>query len=268
MTIAKVADYYNQDPEREWRRLETHVFEWATTMHYLERLLPPSQAVLDLGGGPGRYAIALSQAGHRVTLADLAKANLSFAQKQAEELGSSLAGYVEVDARDLKPFSDHTFDAVLALGPMYHLLEEGDREKAFRECLRVLKPGGLLVVAFISVYAALYDAVITDPASLEEWRPRLRHFMATGVHHAPEQGGTFTDAWFADPFQIASWMSRFPLEPLHLIGAESMLAQSKFALYDQPPQVLAEWIDFACETADTPAALAGSEHVVYFGRKC
>ncbi len=265
--MSKVAAYYNQDPEREWRRLDTHVFEWATTMHHLKRYMSPGQTVLDLGGGPGRYALALNRLGHRVTLADLAEENLRFAQTKAEEQKTSLAGYVHVDARHLTPFGDGTFDTVLALGPLYHLLEEADRVQAIRECLRVLKPGGLLAVAFISTYGALYDAVVTDPASLQKWRPRLRLFMATGIHQAPVEGGTFTDAWFADPSEIGPWMGQFSLDPVCLIGAESMLAQSKYILYQQPSHILDEWIDFACETAESPAALAGSEHLVYFGRK-
>ena len=265
--MSTVSDYYNQNPAREWQRLETHVFEWATTMRYLERFLPPSQDILDLGGGPGRYALALTRAGHRVTLADLAEANLRFAQCKSEEQHTPLAAYVQADARNLALFPDQRFDAVLALGPMYHLLEEADRRKAVWECLRVVKPGGLIALAFISSYAPLYDAVLPDPACLAEWRPRLQHYMVDGTHHAPAVGGTFTDAWFVDPFDIGPWMSEFPVEPLCLIGAESMLAQSKYSLYAEPPHILDEWIQFACDTAHTAAALAGSEHLVYFGRK-
>ncbi len=245
-------------------RLAKSPLEFFLTFEYLRRLMAEKQRVLDLGGGPGRYAFRLAADGHRVTLVDLSANNLAFARSKSAELGVSLEDYVHADARSL-PFPDESFDAVLALGRFYHLLEEPDRHQAFSECIRLLKPGGLLAVAFISVYAPIYDAALPDPEAIHQWRPRLLEFIPTGRHLAASP--SFTDPWFVDPAGIPALVAPYPIETLHIIGAESMLAQSKRFLYAQRLDVLQEWMAFALETAETPASLMGSEHLVYFGRK-
>jgi len=82
----EITDYYDRHREREWERLERrHRTEFALTMRSLKEHLSAAPAhVLDVGGGPGRYAIALAQLGHRVTLLDAASGCLELARKKAE----------------------------------------------------------------------------------------------------------------------------------------------------------------------------------------
>lgn len=51
-------------------------------------------------------------------------------------------GAVHGNALDLEAFPDAAFDAVLLMGPMYHLLEAGEGAQALAEAHRVLRPGG------------------------------------------------------------------------------------------------------------------------------
>ncbi len=60
-----------------------------------------------------------------------------------------LATVLQGDARAL-PHDDASADAVLLLGPLYHLVERDDRLTALREARRVLRPGGVVVAAAIS----------------------------------------------------------------------------------------------------------------------
>lgn len=57
---------------------------------------------------------------------------------------------------DLSQFKDESFDMTLALGPMYHLYENEEVNKAIDEAIRVTKSGGIIMYAFISVYAIMY----------------------------------------------------------------------------------------------------------------
>jgi S-adenosylmethionine-dependent methyltransferase len=266
--MGSVADFYNADPSREWNRLQQERLEWHVTWQYLSRLLQPGSRVLDVGGGPGRYALALAALGHHVTLVDLAERNVAFARAKAEEQGVTVEGLHQGDARDLSRFPDGSFDVVLLLGPLYHLIGPEDRDRALRECLRVLRPEGTCVVAFLSIWAPLYDSVVPSPEGIGEWRRRLQAgHLRDGIYRPEPDHPIFTEAWFVDPFLIEQILEPYGLEKIHLVGAEGMVGQSKHRLYQLPETVLQEWMEFIGETAESGAALGGSGHLVYFGRK-
>jgi 2-polyprenyl-3-methyl-5-hydroxy-6-metoxy-1,4-benzoquinol methylase len=80
----RVQQYYDQNALDEWQRLERHRTEFAVTMLALTQSLPqPPARIVDIGGGPGRYAITLAQKGYSVTLVDLSPENLALAREQA-----------------------------------------------------------------------------------------------------------------------------------------------------------------------------------------
>jgi SAM-dependent methyltransferase len=58
--------------------------------------------------------------------------------------------------------SDASVDAVLLLGPLYHLLECFDRVRALREARRVVRPGGPVFAAVTSRWAARLDGVVVE----------------------------------------------------------------------------------------------------------
>ena len=123
----------------------------------LDAHLQPRTRVLDLGGGPGRYAAELARRGHRVVLVDPVPEPLETARAKlagVEGVESIDAG----DARDLRRHADASFGAVLAFGPFYHLVEEGERRRAAAEMARVLVPGGLAFVATITSRISPRDA--------------------------------------------------------------------------------------------------------------
>ena len=84
--LARVRAAYDADPAAEWQRLDWRVqnrIELLITMHALDTYLSrPNDAVrvLDAGGGPGRYTIALAERGYTVTLLDLSPGNVALAR--------------------------------------------------------------------------------------------------------------------------------------------------------------------------------------------
>jgi len=112
-----VEQYYDENVQREWERMDRHRTEFAVTLRVLHDYLPmPPARLIDIGGGPGRYAIALAQQGYAVTLVDLSQRCLGFAQDKAREAGVELAGCVRGNAVNLTRFSDTEFDAALLMG--------------------------------------------------------------------------------------------------------------------------------------------------------
>jgi SAM-dependent methyltransferase len=155
----EVLGYYTRGGESG--RLEEAYFplERARTQELLRRHLPPPpRVVLDVGGRRA-YALWLAEAGYEVHLFDPVPLHV----RQAEEAsrsrpGGRLASARLGDARRLD-FPDARADAVLMLGPLYHLTGRADRLAALAEARRVLKAGGLVFAAAISRFASLLDGL-------------------------------------------------------------------------------------------------------------
>ena len=167
--------------------------EFARTKELLERYLPPPHArVLDVGGGPGVYADWLAPRGYDVSLVDPVLLHV----EQALKLAGGRFGARPGDARQLDE-EDETFDAVLLLGPLYHLVERDDRLRALREARRVLRPGGLVAAAAISRFASLLDGLVSGHLRDEVGRRVVEQDLATGVHRSPpDRPALFTTTYF------------------------------------------------------------------------
>ena len=211
--------YYNRG--REQSRLERDLsrVEYVRTLDVLERYLPkPPATILDIGGGPGRYAAWLAAQGYAVRLLDPVPLHVEQAQVALQNFENAEAELG--DARAL-PYRDNSADAALLLGPLYHLTERADRLKALREAKRVLKPGGKLFAAVISRFASLLDGLsfgfLNDPAFAQIVEDDLR----TGVHKNPgRRDNYFTTAYFHLPEELGQEIEEAGLKLEALLGLE------------------------------------------------
>lgn len=151
--------YYDEYGAREWERLEGGFYsrlEYEETHHFLDRELPESGHLLDVGGGAGRYSVELAQQGYDVTLVDRSSRQVELAAEKASEHGVTDSITVQTgDVRDLG-FAVDTFDATLCLGgPLSHVLDVEERRRAATELRRVTTPGGPVFVSVMGRLAAL-----------------------------------------------------------------------------------------------------------------
>jgi SAM-dependent methyltransferase len=109
--------------------------------------------VLALASGGGQQASVLAATGARVTLLDLSPAQLARDREVAERDGLSLR-LEEGDMADLSRFADGAFD--LVFHPISNLFVP-DVRRVWRECARVLKPGGRLLAGFCQPVLFLFD---------------------------------------------------------------------------------------------------------------
>ncbi len=116
--------------------------------------LPKGEAlrVLDIGTGPGFFAILLTEMGCRVTAADYTPAMLEEARRNAGPLAGRI-DFRQMDAQALE-LPDGQFDAVVSRNLTWNL---PDPEKAYREWFRVLKPGGRMINFDADWYGYLFD---------------------------------------------------------------------------------------------------------------
>src|SRR5262245_48655004 len=202
----EVAAYYGQGIERDRLAAGQGALELARTQALLERYLPaPPAVVADVGGGPGRYAVWLAKRGYRVHLVDPVPLHVEQARAASKELrGATLAGAEVGDARVLG-LSHASVDAVLLMGPLYHLPERGDRLQALAEARRVCRRGGVIVAAGISRFASTLDGLragyLEDPA----FAAMAAGDRQDGRHRNPTgDPAYFTTAYFHRPGDLAS----------------------------------------------------------------
>lgn len=232
--------------------------EYLTTMSYIHALVPPGSRVLEVGAGTGRYSVALAEEGHEVTALELAEPNLALLRQKTSGLDRITA--LRGDAVDLGAFTEGSFDAVLLLGPMYHLYEKEEQHRALDEAIRVARPGGVIMAAFLSVYQILLDNYLSGnlKAGLEENFDR--DFQ---VRHFKEQVFTgFTIEEFEALF------SEKPVRKIALAGTDSLLELAEnapdFWMSDEDFDLFARYHLKTCEVRE----LLGSQaHLLYICQK-
>jgi hypothetical protein len=95
------------------------------------------------------------------------------------------------------------FDAVLLLGPLYHLIERTDRIAALAEVRRVLVPSGVLLSAYISRFASAFDGIRDNALRDSEFFAIVDRDLTDGTHlNLTTRADWFTTAYFHRPEEI------------------------------------------------------------------
>ena len=271
---SKIRAYYAESEEREWLRLADGegLVEFAITTHALAEHLPKSGRVLDIGGGPGRYAIWLAQRGYQVVLADLSPNLLDIARAEISKAGleARIEAFVEADARDLNRWPDDAFDAVLSLGPFYHLPELDDRHAAAREMARVLRPSGLAFVAFMPRYTFLRRTLaIADERQHLESPDWVTQLMSDG-RFDNDRPGRFNAGYGAHPTEIEPFLTGHGFKSVALLATESVasgLGEQISELANTSPHTYRAALDLMIQAASDRSIHGTSGHLLYVGRK-
>jgi S-adenosylmethionine-dependent methyltransferase len=266
--MSLVEQAYDEHPEYEWSRLERHRVEYGLTMRALAEHLPAAPAkIADVGGSVGRYSIELARRGYRVTLVDLSAKCLEFARQKAAEAGVQLGDVVKADGRNLSVFADESFDAVLLMGPLYHLLEHDQRLAAAREGRRVLRPGGAVVASFVGVNSILQFGLARDIEYLSRAREEIDRILATGVYRRPEGNAGFPDAWFARPHEVPPLMAEAGFEQVDFLNSEALAFEMEAKVNAAPEPLHQQWLDLLYRLSRDASTMGCGGHLVFVGRK-
>jgi SAM-dependent methyltransferase len=213
MVDAEILDYYSRGLERDRLAAGRGRVEFLRMRELLQRCLPAAPAaVLDVGGGAGAYAIPLAAAGYAVHLIDPVPLHVEQAAAASRDSQAPLASVSVGDARELQA-ADGSADAVLLLGPLYHLTSRADRVTALREARRVLRPGGVVVAKALSRFYPVFEELANGMPPEPGWRDSLPQFLADGQYRNP--GGdpvSFTTSYFHRPEELVAEIADAGLE--------------------------------------------------------
>jgi ubiquinone/menaquinone biosynthesis C-methylase UbiE len=262
--VQQIEEHYESADEAGRLDKPRGAVEFLRTMEIVGRFLPPPPArLLDVGGGPGRYALEFQKAGYVVELVDALEEHVA----QAKAAGVTFA--TVGDARNLQQ-ADDSADAVLLLGPLYHLTERRDRVQAWTEAARVVRPGGVVVGAAISRFASLIDGLTLGLLADPGFAGIVDEDLRTGQHRNPAQHEKwFTTAYFHHPDELTPEMTDANLVP-ELVAAVEGPAQTV-------GPALAEWLanaplrdtmlSFLAQVETEPAIIGSTGHLLAVGRR-
>ena len=257
--IEIVNSFYNEiDEDGRLDRSRHGQMEYFTTMEYIHRFAQTGAKVLEIGAGTGRYSIALAKEGYEVTAVELVEHNLEVLKKNSSDL-KNLQAY-QGDALDLGRFADGEFDVTLVFGPIYHLYDKKDVHKALDEAIRVTKEDGVIFVAFLSVYAILFDNYLNG-SLVEGIKENFTENYQ--VKHFEEQ--LFTGY---DIVEFEELFAEKDVETLALAAVDSVLelaeGRKDFAMSDEEFEVFVKYHLATCEKREL---LGCSSHLIYVCRK-
>jgi ubiquinone/menaquinone biosynthesis C-methylase UbiE len=179
---------------------------------------------LDLGSGPGHAALALAAGGARVTACDLSAEMLSLVQEEAARRGLSEV-QTRQGAAERLPFPDAHFGLVVTRYSAHHWAYA---PAALREILRVLAPGGrLVVIDAVAPEAPVADTLLQTMELLRD-PSHVRHYRLTEWATMLASAGfdpPAHDAWTL-PMEFAAWVERMDTSELRVKAVRDVLAKA------------------------------------------
>jgi SAM-dependent methyltransferase len=264
MLSPEILEYYEHGPEDDRLAAGTGRLEFLRTWDVLSRTLPAAPArVVDVGGATGAYAGPLSSAGYDVRVVDPVPAHVA--------ASGALPGVTAVqgDARDL-PEPDASADAVLLLGPLYHLPERADRLAAWREAARVVQPGGVVVGAVISRFASLLDGFAKGYHADPGFVSIVERDLSDGVHlNRAADRRYFTTAYLHRPEEPSAEAEAAGLVDVRTVAVEGpiWIAGTRLAEFLADPHLTEIMLRFLRRVEHEPSLLGASSHLLTVGRR-
>lgn len=265
----EIERYYRLGLESGRLSSDVGELEKVRTQQILARHIPPPPAVIfDVGGGAGVHAFPLVEKGYQVHLIDPVELHLEQARAREAESGVRLASIREGDARKLEA-ADETADAVLLLGPLYHLIERADRITALCEAHRILKPGRVLFAAAISRFASFVGGVHLGFFADSAFRDIIETDLRSGQHRNPTKDPIyFTTAYFHRPEELDRELGEAGFAQVRIFAIEGPVwSSAQFSEVWADPVQRERLLRFLALIEEEPSIRGASAHLLAVARK-
>jgi S-adenosylmethionine-dependent methyltransferase len=213
----------------------------------------------------------LAKQDHEVTLSDLSEKSLDIARKNADAAGVRLEAIIHANALSIAQdpnlqASHGAFDVVLCLGPLYHLLDPEERAQAISNSIAMAKPGGYILMAYVTVFAHLRDMARRDPSRLAAEWDFYQKYLDSGRYTR----NSHNESFHLYPAELERDLGAFShqVKVEKTVSCEGFLgaggAQELAGLGDSEME---RWVDVVMRSADQRETIHSADHLLVVVRK-
>ena len=259
-----IKSYKDIDEENRLQSSLARRVEFISTVEALMPFYFSKMNLLDVGCGAGIYSLYFSKKGADVTSIDLVPEHI----KRLEELISkeklSINSYVE-NAVKLSRFNDETFDMVLCLGPLYHLISLKDQQKCLSECIRVTKTNGIIAFAYISPYSVFPCVLRGDLSRIS--RILMEKIIDEKKISSDDSCCFWTDNSYFSPDDMENWLKQNGLIIEDHLASDGQSIAFQTVVNSMNDSEFEIWLDYHRKTCRIPSLLGVSNHGLIITRK-
>lgn len=267
LTLNAVVNYYeNTDEDSRISTNKARKLEFIISVKILDEFISPQDKILDVASGTGIYSLYYAERGNEVFAADITP-------KLIEILNSKISSSIMKlniqtivnNAVNLRMFNSEHFNTVLCMGPMYHLIEKSDRERCVSECIRVLKKGGVLAIAYINKYYLIPHLLSGNNKVFN--KNLVTKVIDDGIIRDGEEDCFWTDAFFTSPTEIEEFLSQFNIDIIDHVAVDGLSPFLRDSIDDMSDEEYEIWINYQLKTCREKSIRGISNHGLVICKK-
>jgi SAM-dependent methyltransferase len=262
--LNNVSNYYEMIDEDSRFSRNSRKIEFLTTTHILNKIMTQRAKILDVGAGAGVYSFHYAERHHEVVAIDITPKHVEIIKEKCIQNQLNLEAYVE-NATDLSRFESGAFDFVLCFGPFYHLTDIDDRNCCIMECLRVLKKGGHLAIAYINKYSII--PMLATRAQKFIRNSVIDKVINEGVIMVGDDDCFWTDAYFTSPDEIEAFLEKFDVTAVDHVGTDGISHTIQEYVDKLEADEFDSWLSYHFQTCRERTLLGISTHGLYICQK-
>ncbi|MBT4504846.1 MAG: methyltransferase domain-containing protein [Gemmatimonadetes bacterium] len=259
-----IEHYTNANEDERLVRQNITKVEYDTTLHILSDYISTAEKITEFGAATGRYSLHFAKQGLQVIAVELAPDQVSILNNKAAEFDANIE-IVQGDVREVSFIESGSQDAVLILGPLYHIQQAQDRHRVMHEAHRILKSGGVVAVAYISrhfvagIFAQRFPHLVTAE-------------VLSQLHNEGTVNSTLADrfyrvGYFSTPEEIESFVIDTGFDIADHVATDGFgryIAQAVNAFGEDQYEV---WLKYHLKICRERTLLGSSNHGLVIGRK-
>ncbi len=237
----KMADFYNdvQFPNYDDCEDYSSLYDKGIKNIFTKRLdeeLGYGTKILELGCGTGQLSLFLSRSNREIFAVDISNSSLKLGEDFREKYQIKNTYFMKMDVFDLK-FKQNNFDCIISNGVLHHTK---NAEEAFKCLVKVLQPGGIIIIGLYHKYGRLFT----------RFKQKLANIVGNKIAYLDRTSRKIKSkdkrrAWVKDQFmnphetlhtpnQVFDWFSSNNVEFLNLIPHYDLNKDRLFTKKEKP----------------------------------